>query len=101
MKIIRETENKLLDRKTIVASTDSGSTITRKDAKIQLAKKIGVSEDLIIIKDIYNKYGDSESIIEAKVYNSKESLEKYARPHLIKRNTFQEESSEEETTKAE
>ncbi len=95
MKILKDIENKLLDRRTVICATEGSKTIKRSEAKKRLAKALGVDEDLVIIKKIHNRYGSNESIIEGKVYNNKEALKKYARPHLVKRNTFVEENKEE------
>ncbi len=95
MEIVENFENKLLNRRQIVAKeTVSKSTISRKDAKASLAKLLKVSEDLIIIKEIKSVFGSLDVMIEANVYDSKELLEKNARPHLIKRNLPKKEKEE-------
>ena len=95
MEIIKNFENKLLNRRQIIAKEEvSKSTISRKEAKSSLAKLLKVNEDLIIIKEIKSVFGSREVIVEANVYDSKELLEKNARPHLIKRNLPKEEKKE-------
>ena len=87
MEIVKNFENKLLNRKQITAKlTVEGATLSRADAKANIAKALKVEEDLIIIKEIKSTFGSTEVVVEANVYDSKENLEKNARPHLIKRN---------------
>ncbi len=90
MEIIKNFENKLLNRKQVTAKIKvDGTTISRAEAKSKLAKALKVEEDLIIIKEIKSHFGSLDVIVEANVYDSKENLEKNARPHLIKRNNPQ------------
>jgi len=95
MEIIKNFENKLLRRKQVIAKTEvSDKTISRKETKAQLAKLLKVKEDSIIIKEIKSHFGSKEVIIEANVYANNEELQKTARSHLIKRNTFEEKKVE-------
>lgn len=88
MEIIKELENKLLGRKEVTAKVNrEGATISRATAKTQLAKALKVEEDLIIVKEVRSHYGDANVLVFANIYDSVESLNKNARPHLIKRNT--------------
>ena len=97
MEIIENFENKLLNRKQITAKEKvSGTTLSRKDAKSKIAKALKVEEDLIIVKEIKSHFGSLDVIITANVYDSKDSLEKNARPHLIKRNNPAKEADKEE-----
>jgi len=88
MEIVNNKENKLLGRKEVTAKlTVEKATLSRADAKSKLAKALKVEEDLIIIKKIKSVFGSLNVVIEANIYDSKESLKKNARPHLIKRNS--------------
>lgn len=98
MRIEKDEENKLLSRRSVLAVEDDTSvTLSRKEAKTKVAKLLGVEEDLVIVKRVFNKYGSSKSYIDCKVYESKEALQKFAKEHLIKRNTFEEPKEEGET----
>ena len=87
MEIVKNNENKLLGRNEVTAKlTVEKATLSRADAKSKLAKALKVEEDLIIVKKIKSIFGSLDVVIEANIYDSKESLEKNARPHLVKRN---------------
>ena len=90
MEIIENKENKLLGRKEIVAKlANTGSTPARADIKANIAKVLKVDENLVIVNEVSNYFGNSNIKIKAKVYDSKEVLEQNARPHMVKRNTAQ------------
>ena len=96
VEIIKNVENKLLSRKEILAKIpNTGSTPSRADIRKELAKKLKADESLIVINLAQNYFGDSVVNVRAKVYDTKEALEKYARPHMVKRNTVVQEAAEE------
>lgn len=98
MRIEKDEENKLLSRRSVLAVEENTSvTLSRKEAKNKVAKLLGVEEELVIVKRVFNKYGNSDTYVDCKVYESREALEKFAREHLIKRNTFEEPKEEGET----
>ena len=94
MKVVKLEDNPLLQRKSFIVSLE-GKTPKIKEAKEKVAKLLGVDEKLIIIKEIRTVYGGLETIIVGKVYDNEDVLKKFARPHLIKRNTFEEKKEEE------
>lgn len=88
MKIVKDVENKLLGRREIEATIEhSSSTLTRKEVKKTIAKKLKVDEALVNVIHIGNYFGDSQVNVQAKIYESEETYKKNARPHMIKRNT--------------
>ncbi|MDA3855970.1 MAG: hypothetical protein PF569_06915 [Candidatus Woesearchaeota archaeon] len=88
VEIVKNVENKLLGRLEVEALIpNTGATISRENIKKDIAKKLKVSADLVIINHAGSYYGDTQVRVRAKVYDSKESLEKNARPHMVKRNS--------------
>jgi len=74
---ISEKVNPVLDRKEIVfnALFDS-STLSKANAKKELAKLLGADENLIVIKKIVQRFGESKGKIHAMLYLNKETLDK-------------------------
>ncbi len=95
MKVVKLEDNPLLQRKSFVVSLE-GRTPKRKEAKEKVAKLLGVDEKLVIIKEIRTMFGGLETVVIGKVYDNEEVLKKFARPHLIKRNSFEEKKEEED-----
>ena len=90
VEVIKNVENKLLGRKEVEALIPSnGATLSRSDIKKEIAKVLKVKEDLVIVNHAVSYYGDNQVRIKAKVYENKESLEKHARPHMVKRNVVE------------
>lgn len=101
MEIIENKENKLLGRKEILAKMSSdGATPRRVQVKKEIAKKLKVDESLVIVNSVENAFGDTNVNIRAKVYENKESLERNARPHMVKRNHVEEPVAEEPVEEA-
>ena len=85
--ITKNVENKLLSRKEIEAVIpNENGTLSRAVIKKEIAKKLKVKEELVIVNNASNYFGNTEVRVKAKVYDTKESLEANARPHMIKRN---------------
>lgn len=89
VEIIKNVENKLLGRKEIIAKLPNKTgTPSRADIRKTLAKKLKVEENLVIVNFAQSAFGNSDVNVRAKIYDSKESLEKNARPHMVKRNAL-------------
>lgn len=74
--VLSQKENKLFNRKEIVATLNSLVTPSRAEVVKALAHKFSASEDAIVIKNILGRFGTKEFTINAKVYSSREDLEK-------------------------
>lgn len=97
VEITKEFENTLLKRKEIVADIQTqGATITRQEAKQQLAKKLGVAEELIIIEGITSHFGSRTATITAFVYEDSNALKKVTLKHIVKRNQQPQQAEEQE-----
>jgi small subunit ribosomal protein S24e len=95
VEIVQKTENPLFQRTEIKFRVDhaGGPTPTRRDVRAQLAAQLGVSEDLIIIEKMASLFGRQQASGIARVYSSRELLEKLEPRYLLKRN-FPEEVKE-------
>lgn len=97
VEIVKNVENKLLGRKEVeLLIPNTGATLSRDEIKNIIAKELKVKGDFVIINHAGSYYGDTQIKVKAKVYDSKESLEKHARPHMVKRNTVVVAAAEEE-----
>ena len=70
---IKEKENVLLQRKELTGTISfSGSTPRNTDVQAEIAKKLSVDKDLIVMKHIYTTFGDTKARFEAFAYANKE-----------------------------
>jgi ribosomal protein S24E len=68
--IKEEKENKLLDRKEVVALVSvGGTTPSYGQVTKALSEKFKKAEDHIVVDHIYQKYGKQEAEVIAKIYN--------------------------------
>lgn len=87
MKVKSDFENKLLGRREVKVTIDnSEATITRIDAKAQVVKQFKAEENLVIVESINTHYGNGNVLVEASIYDNKETLEKVVAKHIQKRN---------------
>ena len=77
LEINKKILNPLLSRMEVEGTIFSENTPSYEDAKKELADNLGVSPDLIVIKNIYQKYGQFKSSIIAFIYQSKEAMQKF------------------------
>mgnify|MGYP005624271555 CR=1 FL=1 len=75
MEILKEKEMPLLSRKRIVYECDvKAATPSRLDMAKAVAKQQGVDRDLVIIKHIYPKFGDTKFKVIAHIYSDKQVM---------------------------
>ncbi|MBU1201900.1 MAG: hypothetical protein KJ583_00870 [Nanoarchaeota archaeon] len=97
MKIIKQEENKLLERAEIVAEiVFSDATPSRESIRKELAKELKVDAGLVIIKKIETKYGERQALVQANVYKKADVLKKTETKHMVKRNEDKKKVVEEE-----
>ena len=101
MEVVKNIENKLLNRKEIIAKIDDNETsLKRYDVKVQLAKKLKVKEDLIIVQNISQHFGSRAVKVTAYVYDNADALKKLTPEHIAKRNVAPEKPAEETVEEA-
>jgi ribosomal protein S24E len=76
LKILKEKENLLLNRKEIVVEITSDITPSIKDAEKAVGEKFSKAEDHVKIKTIKGTFGSNDFKITANVYHSKEHKER-------------------------
>jgi ribosomal protein S24E len=75
--IKQETESPLLSRKEIKAEVIfEKATPSNDEVAKDIASKTKSSPELIVVKHIYTKFGETKADVEAYIYQSKEALEK-------------------------
>jgi ribosomal protein S24E len=75
---IEKKENKpLLDREEVYAIVKARVTPSLNEMQEEIAKKLEKKKELVVVKNVYPRYGKQESSVVAYVYNSEESLKKY------------------------
>ena len=91
MEIVKDFDNKLLNRKEVIAKFDGdGATPARSAVRKDIAKKLKVDEKLIIINKISSHFGGTDVSVKANVYGDAETLNKVTPEHLVKRNAIPE-----------
>lgn len=99
IKIIKDIENKLFNRKEISGEVNLQASPTNLEILKLISEKFSVPEDAIKIKGIYGKFGTNNFKIEANIYPSKQDKEKIE--HKTKKEIEAEKKAEEEHKKAE
>jgi small subunit ribosomal protein S24e len=94
IEITEKKENQLLNRTEIKFRVDHPGTPTptRLEVKAQLATKLGVNEEVLVLEKIAGIYGRQSASGIARVYNSKEELEKLEPKYLLVRGLPKEEA---------
>lgn len=87
IKIISKVENKVLDRIEVDFSLGyGGGSPSREEIRKELAGKLDVDEKLLVLDIFRQSAGKASGNGYAKVYKSKEAMEKVERKHILKRN---------------
>ena len=78
VKITDQFDNKLLHRKEVKGWVSfAGPTPSNADIRLQLATKLSLDKELVVVDHIYNTYGAQEAKIFAKAYEKKDFLDRY------------------------
>ncbi len=87
IKTIEETENPLMDRKEIRFEVEHKNSPTPSRAEVlnELASKLGISEDSVVIDKVATLHGRQTASGIARVYESEEVLERLESGHLVER----------------
>jgi len=85
IEIIKEKENILLNRKrySLEHISEDNKTPSRLSLIAKIAKKVGAKEDMVVIKHIYPKFGNTSSKILVDVYHDRAMLEKFEHKNLV------------------
>ncbi len=83
----RDVFNKVIERREITMKLFhiGVGTPSREELKKALAQFLGKSEDLVVIRKIFTRYGAGISEARVHVYDKKENLEKYEPKYLLER----------------
>lgn len=94
IEITEKKENQLLNRTEIKFRVDHPGTPTptRPEVKAQLAAKLGINEEVLVLEKIAGIYGRQSASGIARVYNSKDELEKLEPKYLLIRGLPKEEA---------
>jgi len=86
LEITKEKETPLLSRKRITIMVEfEGSTPSRKDIVKAVAKKLDVSDKLIVTKHIYQRFGVGLIKVISHVYETESDKNKVEREYLLKK----------------
>jgi len=96
VEIIEKTENPLFKRTEVKFKADHAGEPTPKrlDARAQLAAQLGVAEELIVIEKLASTYGRQVASGIARVYSSREQLERLEPKFLLERDMPKEAKAE-------
>ena len=76
MKSLNKTRNDLLKRDEISLALEHTSTPSMAEATKLLSENLKVAAEMVVVKDIRNKYGSREFIVRAFVYDSADGKQK-------------------------
>jgi small subunit ribosomal protein S24e len=97
MNIVNKKENKLLHRVEIEAHLEEKAPAqSRQDIKKEIAKKLKVEENLVIVETIKPVYGKKSAVISAYVYEDEKAMKAVTPAHMLKRNIKEEAKKEEQ-----
>lgn len=95
MEVLSQKQDVLFDRKDVIVSLPStGPTPSRTDVVEELAKKFG-SKELICVQSIGQKFGHKNVVVNARIYGSKSSLQRFEPSYLEARGKPKEKKGEE------
>ena len=77
LEITKKILNPLLSRIEVEGVAFSENTPSYEEAKKEIADNLKENPELIVIKNIYQKYGQFKSSIIAFIYQSKEAMQKF------------------------
>lgn len=97
VKIIKESENPLVERDEIKFEVEHGnsSTPSRAETLKELSSKLEVSEDLIVIDKMATLQGRQVASGMARIYESKDRLKEFEPRYLVERTEVSKEKSKE------
>ena len=90
LKIIKQRENSLFNRKEIEVSVEASVAPKMKETEEFIAKEFSSHIDNIKIKKIKGRFGSNKFIITASIYNSKEDKDKIEKSKKKKENKQEE-----------
>lgn len=91
LEILKERTTPLLSRRRVTALVSfEGATPSRNDLKKAVAKKVDSTENLVIIKHVYPRFGNPEAKIIAHVYGSEEEKRNVEKEYILKKHVAKE-----------
>jgi len=87
LKILKERENPLFNRKEIEISIEANVAPRRSEAEEFIAKEFSTANENVKIKKIKGRFGSNSFIITANIYNSKEDKDKVEPKKKVKKET--------------
>ena len=92
LEINKKILNPLLSRIEIEGTIFSENTPSYEEAKKELADNLGANPELIVIRHIYQKYGQFKSSINAFIYDNNESMKKFEKAKKEKKEKVKEQN---------
>ena len=86
--IIEEKQNPLLDRKEVKVTVESTSSPSKVDALKLIAEKFSTPEENVKLEKVASRFGSTKFTILAKIYSSKEAMNR-VEPKLKEKKTKQ------------
>ena len=102
LQIKKQRETPLLSRNRVTLMMEyEGATPSRLEFRKMVSKQLKAPEDLVIIKHIYTRFGQSKAKVIAHVYNDKKDMEKIEEEYLLKKHQKEKAEGAKEEAKAE
>jgi small subunit ribosomal protein S24e len=95
LEIIKEKETPLLSRKRVtVTCTYEGKTPSRVDLRKKIAEKLKVQEDLLVIRHIYTRFGQTWAKAITHVYSDAETMMRLEGSHMVDKQSGKKKAAE-------
>ena len=84
--MVKDQENPVLGRREVEAELEfTGATPSRKQVLETLASKLGVDQELVVIREIRQEFGKTAVTVFAAIYPDAKTAKKVEQPHLFAR----------------
>ena len=95
LEVSKERETPLLSRKRVNVMIEfEGTTPSRKELVKAVAKKLDIKENLIVIKHVYQRFGQGLAKVIAHIYETEKDKNAVERKYLLKKHVFEEPKEE-------
>ncbi len=90
LQILKEKETPLLARKRItVLATFENATPSRAQLRKEIASLTKSTEQLVLIKHIYTKFGNPQAKVICHIYQNEQDIKKLEPPYMLKKHGFE------------
>ncbi len=102
LEVLKQKNIDLLNRQRVTGFVHfDGATPCRMDITKALAKKISAKEDTVVVRHIYQRFGENKAKVIAHVYDDTAVMQSVEPAHLLKKHGIEKKEKKEEIEKTE